>query len=225
MPVEAAAPLRGPGQHRDENRAKERLVAGVADPRVGAREDRRRGLPLQIVDRVARVRQPPQRRRLLLDEAAHERPVLVERRPFPGRMLLERERDLRAALGRERRRGRTRAATRRDAGREARPGVTRAAGRLLPGTPGTSRSCGCRRPGPTSESAHRSAGTAARRGGRPGGRHGGRRRPTRASAPPPPRARGGDPPPARRAGGATVRARARHSASASHMFPIPATSD
>ena len=47
--------------------------------------------------------QPAQRRRLLLDEAAHERPVLVERRPAARRVLLERERQLGPALDRERR--------------------------------------------------------------------------------------------------------------------------
>src|SRR4051794_14342495 len=66
-----------------------------------AREDRRGGLTLQIVDRIACVGQPPQRRRLLLDERAHERAVLVQRRPLARRVLLERERHLRAALGRE----------------------------------------------------------------------------------------------------------------------------
>jgi hypothetical protein len=67
------------------------------------REDRRGGLVLQVLDRVARIGQAAQRRRLLLDERAHERPVLVQRRAAASRMLLEGERDLRAALGRERR--------------------------------------------------------------------------------------------------------------------------
>ncbi len=64
-----------------------------------AREDRGRRLPLEVVDRVPRIREPAKRRRLLLDERAHERPVLVERRPVRRRVLLEGERDLRAALG------------------------------------------------------------------------------------------------------------------------------
>ena len=102
VPVEAAATLGGPRQHRQQDRPEERIVAGVADPGVGAREDRGRGLALQIVDRVARVGQPAQGRCLLLDEAADERAVLVERRACSRRVLLERERDLRAALGRER---------------------------------------------------------------------------------------------------------------------------
>src|SRR4051794_41576264 len=61
-----------------------------------SREDRRGGLTLQIVDRIACVGQPPQRRRLLLDERAHERAVLVQRRPLARRVLLERERHLRS---------------------------------------------------------------------------------------------------------------------------------
>ena len=43
-----------------------------------------------------------QRRRLLLDEAAHERAILVQGRPLGSRVLLERERDLRPTLRRER---------------------------------------------------------------------------------------------------------------------------
>ena len=68
---------------------------------MGVREDRRGRLAAEVVDRVARVGQAAQRRRLLLDEAADERPVLVERGPAAGRMLLEGERQLGAALGRE----------------------------------------------------------------------------------------------------------------------------
>ena len=73
-----------------------------AEPGVRAREDRGGRLAPKVLDRVARVGQAAQRRRLLLDEAAHERPVLVERRPAARRVLLEGERHLRAALGRER---------------------------------------------------------------------------------------------------------------------------
>ena len=81
----------------------EGVVAGRPEPRVRVREDRRRRLAAQVVDRVARVGEPAQRRRLLRDEGAHERPVLVERGPVAGRVLLEGERKLRAALGGERR--------------------------------------------------------------------------------------------------------------------------
>ena len=69
--------------------------------RVG--EDRGRGLAAKIFDRVAGVREPSQRRGLLLDEGADERPVLVERRSATRRMLLEGERQLRPPLGGERR--------------------------------------------------------------------------------------------------------------------------
>ena len=65
------------------------------------REDRRCRLPSQVVDCVAGVGQPTQRRRLLFDEAAHERAVFVERRALTRRVLLEGERQLGAALGRE----------------------------------------------------------------------------------------------------------------------------
>ena len=56
-----------------------------------AREDPRRGLALQIGDRLAHVvaREEPVDARL--DEAAHERAVLVERRPSVRAVLLERE--------------------------------------------------------------------------------------------------------------------------------------
>ena len=97
--------------------------------------------------------------------------------------------------------------------------------RLLPGTSGTSTPCGCRRPAPTTGSASGSAGTAARPGGRPGSAPRGRGRPRRASARRPSRARAAArprrPSPSRRHG----ESRASQSASASHMFPIPATSD
>ena len=92
---------------------------------------------------------------------AHERPVLVERRPVARRVLLEGERHLRAALGgeggeTERAQGlvevwRAQAHTK---------GVTPAADRLLPDRSHTSRSSGCRRPAPTSGSGRRSADTA-----------------------------------------------------------------
>ena len=109
VPVEPAAALGDRGEHRQQNRPEERVVLRRADSRVRVREDRRGRLAAQVVDRVPRVGQPAQRRRLFLDEAAHERPVLVERRPAARRVLLERERQLRPALDRERRRGRTRA--------------------------------------------------------------------------------------------------------------------
>ena len=68
---------------------------------VRVREDRGRRLAPQIFDRVAGVREPAQCRRLLLDEGPDERPVLVERRAVPRRVLLEGERQLRTPLGGE----------------------------------------------------------------------------------------------------------------------------
>ena len=65
------------------------------------REDGRCRLAPQVLDRVPGVGQSAQRRGLLGDERPHERPVLVQRRPVAGRMLLECERQLRAPLGRE----------------------------------------------------------------------------------------------------------------------------
>ena len=199
-----------------------------ADARVRVREDRGRRLAAQVVDRVARVGQPPQRRRLLLDEAAHERAVLVERRPVARRMLLERERQLRAALDGERGEAEARAATRRDAVRAATPhaSVTRARGLVsyLAGA-GTSTPSGWRRPGPTSGSRVAAARARPARAAvhlLAGSRPAVDRR--RASAPPPSRAHAGARPRRRRPGAATARARARHSVSAIHMFPMPATS-
>ena len=129
VPVEPAAALGRPGQHRQQDRAEERIVAGGAEPGVRAREDRRGRLALQIVDRVARIGQPAQRRRLLVDEAAHERPVLVERRSARASRA-PRTRTGPARRARRRTpRGRRRAGTRRGAERAApRGAVTRRGG-------------------------------------------------------------------------------------------------
>ena len=63
-----------------------------------AREDRRSGLPAQLLDREPRVVARAQKRLALLDERAHERPQLVQRRAPPLDVLLERERELGAVL-------------------------------------------------------------------------------------------------------------------------------
>jgi len=102
VPVEPAAALGDRGQHRKQDRPKERVVLARAHARVRVREDRGGGLAPEIVDRVARVRETPKRRGLTVDEATNKRPVLVERRAVARRMLLERKRELRAALDRER---------------------------------------------------------------------------------------------------------------------------
>ena len=102
VPVEPAGALGSPRQHRDEYRAEEGVVGRLGQTRVRAGEDRGGRLALEVVDRIARIGQASQRRRLLFDETPHERPVLVERRPVTRHVLLERERHLCAPFGRER---------------------------------------------------------------------------------------------------------------------------
>ena len=64
---------------------------------MGTREDRRRRLTAQVVERESRVLASGEPVRPRLDVAAHERPVFVEGRPPRRWMLLERERQLLAA--------------------------------------------------------------------------------------------------------------------------------
>src|SRR5262249_38516762 len=66
--------------------------------RVRTGEDRRGRLALQLLDREARIVAPRKPVRPRLDERTHERPVLVQRRPVERRVLLERERQLRAVV-------------------------------------------------------------------------------------------------------------------------------
>jgi hypothetical protein len=66
--------------------------------RVRAREDLRGRLTPQLGDREPRVLPSRQRRGPLLDEAAHQRPVLVQRGPTGRVVLLEGERQLRALV-------------------------------------------------------------------------------------------------------------------------------
>ena len=63
-----------------------------------AREDRGRGLAAELVHRKLRVGSSSERVRARLDERFDERPVLVERRPVVGAVLLEGERQVGAAL-------------------------------------------------------------------------------------------------------------------------------
>ena len=69
-------------------------------PRAGvrAREDRGRRLATELVHRKLRVGSAPERVRARLDERFDEGPVLVERRPVVGAVLLESERQVGAAL-------------------------------------------------------------------------------------------------------------------------------
>ncbi len=67
-------------------------------PRMGAREDPRRRLAPQLLERDHGVAEPEQPAAARLDERPHERPVLVERRPVARAVLLEHELDLGAVL-------------------------------------------------------------------------------------------------------------------------------
>src|SRR5581483_8872164 len=103
LPVETTAALRDRTQERQQDRPEERVVLARGETRMCAGEDRGRRLTAKVVDRVARVRQAAKCRSLLVEEAPDEGPVLVERRAVARRVLLERERQLRTALDRERR--------------------------------------------------------------------------------------------------------------------------
>ena len=61
---------------------------------VSARVDGRRRLASQRLERDRRVVEPEEAPAARLDERAHERPVLVERRPVSRAVLLEHELDV-----------------------------------------------------------------------------------------------------------------------------------
>src|SRR5215210_3429820 len=90
-PVEPAAGLRDAGQERHEHACDQRAVLVRLRAGVGAGEDARRGLPLQLLERDSGVLARGEPFEALLDERAGERLVLVERRPTERRVLLERE--------------------------------------------------------------------------------------------------------------------------------------
>ena len=92
VPVEAAAPFGGRDQQRQDDGAEERVVLGRAPAGVRAREDPRRRLAAELLEREPRVFAPRERRRARLDERPHERAVLVQRRTPERLVLLERER-------------------------------------------------------------------------------------------------------------------------------------
>src|SRR5258708_9056054 len=58
---------------------------------MSAREDRRGGLAAQLVERDQRMVAAAEPRGALVDEAAHERSVLVQSRPVLLTLLVERE--------------------------------------------------------------------------------------------------------------------------------------
>ena len=101
VPVEAAATLGGTHEQRDQHAAIERATLVRCVALVCAREDARRGLALQIRDCFAHVVARVEPVGMRLDEAAHERPVLVQRRTAVVAVLLERERQVGAVERRE----------------------------------------------------------------------------------------------------------------------------
>ena len=94
VPVESSARLGGGDEQAEQDGAEERLVLGRSRPGVGAREDRRSRLALQLLDRDQRIGPAAQARRPLLDERAHERAVLVQRRAARVLVLDEGHRQL-----------------------------------------------------------------------------------------------------------------------------------
>ena len=102
VPVEAAAAFRGADEQRHEDTAVERagLIGRVALMRT--REDSGGRLALQIGNRLTHVVSLEETVGVRLDEAAHKRAVLVERRAAVRPVLLEREREVRAVERRER---------------------------------------------------------------------------------------------------------------------------
>ena len=100
VPVEPTARLRCRDQQRDEHRAVQRLLLRRSRAGVRARVDRGRRFAQELVEGDPRVLPLGQRARPRLDERAHERPVLVERRAATLDVLLERERQLVAFLER-----------------------------------------------------------------------------------------------------------------------------
>ena len=98
VPVEAPARLGGPNQQPEQDGAKERLVLARTRARVGAGEDGGRRLAPELLDRESRILARSQHRLALLDEGAHQRPELVQRRPAALDVLLEREGKLRTLL-------------------------------------------------------------------------------------------------------------------------------
>ena len=98
VPVETAARLGGRHQQTEEHRPEERVVLGRARACMSLREDRRRRLTSQLLEREESVLARAKHRLALLDERPHERTELVERGPGALDVLLEGERELGALL-------------------------------------------------------------------------------------------------------------------------------
>ena len=111
VPVEAAARLGDVGHERQQDGSEERVLGlGV---RMSTGEDRRGRLAAERLERDRRVAAAEQPSAASLDEAADERPVLVERRAVPAsRAPRRRTRSRRPARPRARRRRRRRGRSR-----------------------------------------------------------------------------------------------------------------
>jgi hypothetical protein len=94
VPVEAAARLGCADQERQQHAAEQRLVLVGARACMCAREDRGRRLAAELVHRKLGVGPSTQRVRTTFDERFDEGPVLVERGPVVGAVLLEGERQI-----------------------------------------------------------------------------------------------------------------------------------
>ena len=117
VPVEAAAGLRGRDEQRQDDGAEERLVLARPRPACARAKIRAAGSRAQVFEREPRVLSLCERGRARLEEPAHERPVLVERRPAERLVLLERERKILVDEQRGTRPARSRAASGRGAER------------------------------------------------------------------------------------------------------------
>ena len=98
VPVEAAAALGRAHEERHEHAAVDGAPFVAHVSLVGMGEDPGGGLAQQVGDRVLDVDPGEEPLGPRLDEAAHERPVLVERRPAVRAVLLEREGEVDAVL-------------------------------------------------------------------------------------------------------------------------------
>jgi hypothetical protein len=98
VPVEAAAPFCRAHEQGNEHAAVERARLVGRHSLVRTREDPRRRLALKVRDRMPYVVASEQPLGARLDEAAHERPVFVQRRPTVRTVLLECEGEIGSGL-------------------------------------------------------------------------------------------------------------------------------
>ncbi len=94
VPVDAPARLTRAHEQRQEHAREQRFVVAGARAGMGAREDRRSRLALQLLYGELRVGPAAERVRTRFDEGLDERPVLVQRGLVVGGVLLERKRQL-----------------------------------------------------------------------------------------------------------------------------------